>query len=109
MITRNFETAGGHKVEVKGQLAASGKIEIDIIVEGFGSQGGTPALGTFTHNDTEYAAVVGKLPLTQDQLNIIHVVRRELMQEKDIVLADQKQYGTYDEVEINNPWMRGTY
>lgn len=108
-ITKSFETATGRKVEVKGQLSASGKIEIDVIVEGFGSQGGTPSLQKFNNNGVEYAAVVGKLPLTQDQLNIVHEVRRELMQEKDIVFADQKQYGTYDEVVINNPWMRGTY
>lgn len=109
-ITRNFETAGGHKVEVFGQLSTSGKYEIDIVVEGFGSQGGTPALTQFSKDDIDYVAMVGKLPLTRDQLNIVNEVRRELMEARDVVLPDQKQYGTYDEVEIlHSWWMKGTY
>lgn len=108
-ISKSFETATGRKVEVKGQLLASGKYEIEIIVKGVGNQGGTPSLTKFSKNGIDYVAIVGKLPLTQSQLDIINAARAELMEAKNALLTDQTQYGVYEEVEINNPWMRKTY
>ena len=114
IITRNFATAGGHKVEVTGRLVECNdyvKYEIDVIVEGFGSQGGTETRTQFRKNGIDYVAVIGQLPLTQDQLDIITDVRGELMAARDAhpLMADRKYYGTYEEVEMIHPWMKGTY
>jgi hypothetical protein len=113
-VTEKFETASGHKVTVTGklvELTKSVKYEIDVNVEGFGSQGGTPTRTTFSKNGIDYVAIVGQLPLTKDQLDIIDGIRAKLMiaKEQHPLMADKEMYGTYEEVEIKHPWMKGTY
>jgi hypothetical protein len=113
-IIRNFKTAGGHKVTVTGKLIEQNEnveYEMDVVVSGFGSQGGTPARTTFSKNGIDYVAIVGKLPLTREQLSIIDKIRCELMtaRDKHPLMIDKTQYGTYEEVEINHPWMKNTY
>jgi hypothetical protein len=117
IITKSFETSGGQKVEVTGQLVEYNqgdecvKIEFDFNVIGFGSQGGSVARSQFNRNGVDYVGVVGKLPLTQDQMDIVDEMRQELTIAKDnhpLTLA-QEEYGTYEDAEQKHSWMKNTY
>jgi hypothetical protein len=117
IITRSFETAGGHKVEITGELVEYNegdghvKIELDFVVDGFGSQGGRISRSHFSNNGVDYVGRVGKLPLTQGQMDIVDEMMRELMAARDnhpLTLA-KDDYGTYEDVEKKHSWISKTY
>ena len=134
-ITKSFKTSGGHTINVIGKFIEQEeytypslgltemqdvfKVELEIVVEGHGSQGGNIKPYRFSKNGINYTHIVGKLPLTVDQMAIVDSVRSEIEAIKNnnpVIIAIREQnvrdkaefgeIGTYEDVQhIHSSWM----
>lgn len=137
-ITKSFQ-AVGHTVNVTGKFIEQEeytypsldltemqdvyKTTLDIVVEGVGSQGSNIQPRRFSKNGIDYTHIVGRLPLTAEQMEIINSVKAEIEAIKNshpVIIArreqnelDREMYegkvGSYEDVERKHSWMSGTY